>query len=572
MRKNHIYLTTSLFIISLFFSSCASMKGYFNTFYNAEQYFIKAEKIRIEAQGNKLPNSALDNYQKVIEKAQIVLKNNPEFKFRKNALLLIGQSYYYKNELQDAITTFSMIRDDFPDDYMDYEFWSAMIKWKQGKVQPAINELKALAIKDLDLNTKAKIYNAIAEIYVDQEMVYESMDFLEKAAENIADPIEKGQIYYRISDISFERKEYNRALSAYQQVIKNSQTQKHIQESHLRIVQIYRLQEKLGKATDSIKNMLIDDRYQSIFGDLELELIKLYNQQNMHKEANNRLESFPQDYPRTKISAEAYYMLGNVEINEKWDLDTALQYFGMVQKEYSQSRFIKPASLRIKEINIYNSLIGEYNDFLKVNTKVDSTGNSILMIKNQDDFAKILYGIAELESFHFSRVDSGLIYLDQLIKYSPNSLLYTKGLYAKSIILDQLKRKSESRIIKNQIISNYPQTDYAQAIIKSDSSYKIDNLLSVDMLIEAENEWQKDPVLAMENYREIVDADTVSDISAKAAYFLAYHYDYFWVEPDSALKYYKWLMKYHNRSDQAKHSINRITFLNAVLNDTLLSK
>ena len=35
---------------------------------------------------------------------------------------------------------------------------------------------------------------------------------------------------------------------------------------------------------------------------------------------------------------------------------------------------------------------------------------------------------------------------------------------------------------------------------------------------------------------------------------------------------YKWLMKYHNRSDQAKHSINRITFLNAVLNDTLLSK
>ena len=206
MRKNHIYLTTSLFIISLFFSSCASMKGYFNTFYNAEQYFIKAEKIRIEAQGNKLPNSALDNYQKVIEKAQIVIENNSEFKFRKNALLLIGQSYYYKNELQDAITTFSMIRDDFPDDYMDYEFWSAMIKWKQGKVQPAINELKALAIKDLDLNTKAKIYNAIAEIYVDQEMVYESMDFLEKAAENIADPIEKGQIYYRISDISFERK------------------------------------------------------------------------------------------------------------------------------------------------------------------------------------------------------------------------------------------------------------------------------------------------------------------------------------------------------------------------------
>ena len=62
MRKNHIYLTTLLFIISLFFSSCASMKGYFNTFYNAEQYFIKAEKIRMEAQGDKIPNNLNISY------------------------------------------------------------------------------------------------------------------------------------------------------------------------------------------------------------------------------------------------------------------------------------------------------------------------------------------------------------------------------------------------------------------------------------------------------------------------------------------------------------------------------
>ena len=116
--------------------------------------------------------------------------------------------------------------------------------------------------------------------------------------------------------------------------------------------------------------MLIDDRYQSIFGDLELELIKLYNQQDMYKEANNRLESLPQDYPRTKISAEAYYMLGNVEINDKWDFQTALQYFGMVQKEFSQSRFIKPAELRIKEINISKLPIISKNEIRRTQTQL----------------------------------------------------------------------------------------------------------------------------------------------------------------------------------------------------------
>ena len=73
----------------------------------------------------------------------------------------------------------------------------------------------------------------------------------------------------------------------------------------------------------------------------------------------------------------------------------------------------------------------------------------------------------------------------------------------------------------------------------------------------------------MENYLEIVNSDTISEISAKAAFFLAYQYDYFWVKPDSALKYYKWLIKYHDRSDQAKESIKRIALLNAVLTDTL---
>ena len=72
----------------------------------------------------------------------------------------------------------------------------------------------------------------------------------------------------------------------------------------------------------------------------------------------------------------------------------------------------------------------------------------------------------------------------------------------------------------------------------------------------------------MDNYREIVNTDTISETSARAAYFLAYQYDRFWVKPDSALKYYGWILKYHSSSDQAIPSSKRITFLNKVLSDT----
>ena len=571
MLKNYNYRPTSIFIFFCLFASfsCTSMKGYFNAFYNAEQYFNKAEKIRLQNRGDKLPKTAFDQYDKVIEKSLNVLQAYPEFRFRKKAQLLIAQSHYHRDEYDNALNILMEMHQEFGDEVdLEYNFWSAMIKWKEGKVQAAINLLLSLDNEKINNNEKAKIYMAIAEIYFGEKMESESMDYLEKAAEKIKDPIEKGQIYYRIADLSFENKVYDRALSSYQQVIKNSQSKKQVQEAHLRSVQIYRLQGELDRATDSIKNMLLDDTYKLIFGSLELELVKLYEQQKMYSEVKNRLESISQDYPRSQSSAEAYFMLGNFSINQEWDLETALKYFGMVPKEFNKSLLIKPALLRVKEINSYNKLIEQYDLYAKKVTEVDSSGLPIVTNKDLNDYSTIIYGLAELESFHFSRIDSGLVYLNQLIELTPNSPLYPKALYAKAIILEEKGDVSKSKEIKNEIVRDFSQTDFALAITNMDSTYLQGRSSSGIKLVEAENNWEKDPIIAMDNYREIVNTDTISETSARAAYFLAYQYDRFWVKPDSALKYYGWILKYHSSSDQAIPSSKRITFLNKVLSDT----
>ena len=571
MLKNYNYRPTSIFIFFCLFASfsCTSMKGYFNAFYNAEQYFNKAEKIRLQNRGDKLPKTAFDQYDKVIEKSLNVLQTYPEFRFRKKAQLLIAQSHYHRDEYDNALNMLMEMRQEFGDEVdLEYNFWSAMIKWKEGKVQAAINLLLSLDNEKINNNEKAKIYMAIAEIYFGEKMESESMDYLEKAAEKIKDPIEKGQIYYRIADLSFENKVYDRALSSYQQVIKNSQSKKQVQEAHLRSVQIYRLQGELDRATDSIKNMLLDDTYKLIFGSLELELVKLYEQQKMYSEVKNRLESISQDYPRSKSYAEAYFMLGNFSINQEWDLETALKYFGMVPKEFNKSLLIKPSLLRVKEINSYNKLIEQYDLYAKKVTEVDSSGLPIVTNKDLNDYSTIIYGLAELESFHFSRIDSGLVYLNQLIELTPNSPLYPKALYAKAIILEEKGDVSKSKEIKNEIVRDFSQTDFALAITNMDSTYLQGRSSSGIKLVEAENNWEKDPIIAMDNYREIVNTDTISETSARAAYFLAYQYDRFWVKPDSALKYYGWILKYHSSSDQAIPSSKRITFLNKVLSDT----
>ena len=149
------------------------------------------------------------------------------------------QSQFYLAKYRDANQSLSEMNNELKDDARDDGiFWAAMIKWKEDKAQPAINDLKLLLLNNLHVEMEAKVHMSIAEIYFDQQMKSPSMDHLEKAAEIIRDPVEKGQVYYRIADLSFTDKDYERALAAYQQVIKLSQTKKQIQEGHLRSVQI----------------------------------------------------------------------------------------------------------------------------------------------------------------------------------------------------------------------------------------------------------------------------------------------------------------------------------------------
>jgi len=571
MPKNHIYTLARKWIpvAGLIFITCANFKAYFNTFYNAEEFFEKAEKIRLQNRGEKIPQSAINDYEKVIEKSRLVLDEYPEFKLRKKAFILIVQSHFYRGELRETVGALGEMKDEFGDKvYIEVEFWTSLVKWKQNKPQPAINGLNELINYGLNVDMEAKAYLTIAEIFLEQKMHTEAMDNLEKSAERIQDQNEKGQIYYRIAELSFDAKSYDRALSAYQEVIKNSQSKKQIQEGNLTTVQIYRLKGNLDLAASSIKNMLLDENYKSIYADLELELAKLYDQQNMISESRNRLESIVQDYPKTTVSAEAYYMLGNYSIEQDWDMEDALKQYSSVVKENKQSLYARPAQVRIKEINAYQQSKLDLESWSLRIAESDTIADFYFTEDEQKDLAQILYSIIELEAFHFDRSDTGLVYLDLLIQYAYQSKIFPKALYAKSVILEDKGELSLSKLLKQRIVNEFPKTDFALAIINTDKSYKIMTSTSDEKLLTAERKWNDNPALAMDGYREIVIEDTVSESSVKAAYFLAYQYDHYFVQPDSALKYYEWILKHHSDSYQAEPSGKRAAFLNSVFVDT----
>ena len=564
--------TSLIFMVLLFvFSSCA----YFNTFYNARQYFEQAEKQRLEKAGESIPPGAIDAYGKVIDKSQYVIDKYPDSKLVKEAFLLIGMSRFHRKEYRIAETVFKQYVETYADDVDQAEYWLALCKWKLGKPQPALDVLQSMLETATDNNFISSIYLSKAEINLDIDNSKLALEYLVLAAETNKDRDERGQIYYRIAELAYNAEDYEQALSANTEVVKNSTSKKRKEEANLQIVRIHRLLGNWDTVKDLIKSMLLDETFKTIHGDLDLELVKLYQMDGLMEEAITRIESIKEDYKNSKTSAEAYYIHGEIALYDLWNLDDAKKYFERVTREYRQSIYTSTANLRAKEITKYQESLEEIttlDDHILLTIAVlDSLNDDSLKSVREKEvnnsrisIASHLYNLGELEAFHFKRQDSSMTHFQRIVNEFPESEYYPKSLFALYYINFSTGDTITAEIYSKRILDELPSSEYADYLRKA-LNLPVDQGSVQAMLRQGELEWLINPTNALTHYRNIILTDSQSETAARAAYFLAYNYDYTFYEPDSALKYYSWLHENHENSEQALASKLRFELLQQIL-------
>ena len=548
---------------------CTFSCAYFNTFYNAEQYFKKAEKIRLEKAGESIPVSAIDDYSKVIEKSKRVIDEFPESNYRKDAILLIGKSHFYRQEFRLAEAIFQQFDDEFGSEFpFESSFWKAMVKWRQGKSQAALEDLNEIIDLQLISDQKSIVYLSIAEIQLELNSDSAALDNLLKGAELTTDTEQRGQIYYRIALLAFNKEDYDLALQANKNLIRYTTSKKRIEEAKLQIVRIHRLLGNWDIVMSEIKTILIDDRFDRIHGSLELELVQLYQMKGDHTLAKNRLESIIAEYPRTETSAEAYYMLGEIAINENWDLDDAEKQYSQVTREFRKSQYTPTANLRVKQIKSYNdskSSITELSKEILTEVNNDTTNSdSIFIVKsnnvdsqvNYESLANHYYNLAELEAFHFNRPSDAIINFLMIVDSLPRTSQYSKSLFTSSYIAHQQDDTTLAILLRDSLLSQFPRSEYAEFLRMRYDMPDIDGS-SNQLFRRGEIEWQNKPIDALGIFRTILQQDRESDVSARSAMYLAVKYDRFFSIADSALFYYDWLQKYKPESEQALATANR---------------
>ena len=522
----------------LFLKGCA----YFNTFYNAEEHFETAERIRIENLGSKIPSRAIQEYGKAIEKSEKVLREYSDSRYVKDARLLKGKSHYFRREYDSAVSIFSQLiqEEDFD---LEARYWLALCKWRDFKPQPAINDLEALISKVESDEFKSRIFLSLGEIYLSIDNSEYAYDNFDKGANLSKNRLLREEVYFQIAEISFQNTDFDKALDSYQKVLSNTISITRIQDSNLKIVQIYRLRGDLEKSATKIQELLIDEDFNSIKAELDLELTKIEFDRGKIDFAIQNYDRIGKDYPNTQTAIEAYYLLSEI-------------YLSSSNIDFEKVQFFMNESMRQNTNSSFKQIINKRRNDVSRLIQLDA---ELQKLKSSQK-AENLFLSGQILAFNLAKYAESKTYFEEIVTKHQSSNYYSQSLFALYTI--NIKIGDDQYLnYRDRILTNYPNSDFAKYIIISESIDLVH--LPSKTLTEAEQLRDKDLNQSINLYKKVMSIDKSSDSSKIASYYLGMYYDYELSLTDSAKYYYQFVSENFPSSSQAETANKRLEALNA---------
>ena len=172
LRKNIRILSSYNYIKKIFpliLFSCV----YYNTFYNAEVNYKKAEKLIAQtapkdSEDDKIPAQAKKLLGQAIENSVIVIESYPDSKYVDDAYFVIGKASFLRKEYFNAEKYLKLLIDLYPDSEYKNESqaWLIYTYLKMGNLKLAKESLDDL--KNIGIENAFLINNIQAEISIDE--------------------------------------------------------------------------------------------------------------------------------------------------------------------------------------------------------------------------------------------------------------------------------------------------------------------------------------------------------------------------------------------------------------------
>jgi TolA-binding protein len=319
--------------------------------------------------------------------------------------------------------------------------------------------------------------------------------------------------------------------------------------------------------------------------------------QGRDDEARKRYESITEDFPKTAASAESYFALGTATLYDEKEYGQARKYFDNVEREFRESTFAPSARVRVQEIDdlllvteaieqLETTLFGDQvkkeeadekaiteDPLLQPNSKSvvkreekteNFTEESYIEISDTtqlyQELSQRLYSAGELKAFRFGDEVEGMKYFERIVNVLPPTNSTAQALYSLSYLYDVTGDSVQASHLRDQLINEYPDSEYAMEVALSQSLTLRD--APAELMVQGEKVTDRDPKKAIELYESVLAQYPNTRYAPVILLTIAHIYDRSLNDLDRALEVYQQITSVYGKSEQAQFAGGRIALLN----------
>ena len=420
--KNLIKVVLPLFIF--FFISCA----YFNTFYNAQESFKNAKKIIENKKYTEtdLPVAAKNFLDEAIINSKVVLEKYPDSRWVENAYYITAASLLFKEDFEGSRNYFTTLIEKFPKSKFLNEsmLYLSFCEFMIGDVDAYTNLISKFTDKEIRLNRSEKfiLQQILADVNMklnENQLVYThlnaSLDFTSSDSQKI-------KIYNKLINFTDQIQDYQNLVVYLDKLYSLLENDREKKEVKLLAIEYHKKIHNYEYLISEIENLLSLSSFNDKRLFLTLELAKIYFQMNDFYTAKEILYDIVAENSKKKETAEAYYLLARINMNELFDFTAIKELLEKSKDEKSSSKPGKLAKKTISKIEDLEDLIYEYG----LSTNKDSIDATTTLREDS-----LLFYIAESFYFDFNNSDSSIFRYKELVAKYPTSNPYAPmSLYA----------------------------------------------------------------------------------------------------------------------------------------------
>ncbi len=358
-------------VVIIFGFGCA----YYNTFFWARQKFNQAEKNQAEsiknqqrqeetsanpqAGGQAKPNtipgqpqqgssittkvSAQDRvlYDDAIKKAGKVLKLHPESKWVDDALWVIGKSYFALGDYIPADRKFKELVTNHPESKFadDCYFYMGLCQMYMGHNDQALSAFANIEKAEKRSPYLENVIFSKAVMAMGTGNNPEAIDLFGQYVEKYPDGDSAAQAMFNIGRCRESQKDFLGAFQSYSKVKSHRPSKNLYFDATLAAATAALSADSVQIGMKILENLGKDQRYFTRAGQIKLKTAEGYYLEGDVDKAVELYKDITSQNQRTPQAAEAWYRLGLIHQNDKFDLTSAKEAFGKAQSEAPESEF-----------------------------------------------------------------------------------------------------------------------------------------------------------------------------------------------------------------------------------------